>query len=368
MRKENINKDSVWYIKFITSSSLEVKIYEIQMGESNTITENDNNIFITLTKARFENLINSLMTQNILKWNNRYDKEESNQNEMWKLKIELYNGESVIKQGNNDYPDNYKEVLSILKKYGVSVKNNNNKEQINIYSEDIDSVFDKNMIVRGIAYFNKGIVDNLKIDNNTYYSTLKNIDNYHIKIELNDKNNIKSMHCDCPYEGNCKHEYAVILKIKERNYRNKTEEIESNKIDSYNIMIEEIDLVINVIKDINKIKWKRLKISDEYKQELIDSGFDINSINTPLIPDYPKELINFFVMLNKASFYDNNYLFNISKIQNDRINDLDISSIRTFLTYMYKQESSQEGLIARYIENGKLVQLLDRLKELIITK
>lgn len=365
MRKENINKDSVWYIKFITSSFLEFKIYEIQIGETNTITENDNNVFITLTKARFENLINLLLEQNILKWNDKYEDKDSDINEMWKLKIELYNGENVIKQGINKYPENYKEVISILKKYGVSISKKNPKEKINIYSEDINGLFDKNMIVRGINYFNNGVIDNLKEDNNIYYSTLKNIDNYHIKIELNDNNEIKSMHCDCPYEGNCKHEYAVILKIKEKNYKNNIESKKSNKNEIYEISINDIDVVIDILKNTNKVKWKKLKLSEEYKKELIDNGFDISKVYIPLMPDYPKELINFFVMLNKINFYDENYLFNVSSIQNSRISDLDINGIRTFLTYMYKQESSSEGLIARYIENGKLIQLLERLKELL---
>lgn len=365
MKKDNINKDSVWYIKFITGSFLEFKIYEIQIGDENTITENDNNIFITLTKARFDNLVNLLLEQNILKWNDKYEDKNSDINEMWKLKIELYNGESIIKQGVNKYPQNYKDVISILKKYGISINKKNTKEKINIYSEDINSLFDKNMIVRGINYFNNGVVDNLKEDNNIYYSTLKNIDNYHIKIELNDNNEIKSMHCDCPYEGNCKHEYAVILKIKERNYKSNIAKEKSNKNESYDISISDIDLVIDILKNTNKIKWKKLKLSEEYKKELIEKGFDIDLVNIPVVPDYPKELINFFIMLNKVKFYDENYLFNVSSIQNSRISDLDINGIRTFLTYMYKQESSSEGLIARYVENGKLIQLLQRLKELL---
>ncbi len=365
MKKENINRDSVWYIKFITSFSLQVNIFEIQMGESNTITENDNNVFITLTKARFENLINSLMEKDILKWKDKYENKLSEQNEIWKLKIELYDGNSIIKQGINEYPENYKDVISILKKYGVSIKKSDNEDMINIYSEDIDSLFDKNMIARGITYFNKGIVDNLKKDGKFYYSTLKNIDNYHIKIQLNDNNDIKSMYCDCPYEGNCKHEYAVLLKIKEKNYKEHMEELNNDKTNSYNILASQIDEIINVIKDINKINYKKLRISESYKQELIDKGFDLDSINIPSVPDYPKEVINFFVLLNKNNFYDKNYLFNMNKIQNERINDLDLDKVRTFLTYMYKQESSSVGIIARYIENGKLVQLLERLKELI---
>ena len=220
------------------------------------------------------------------------------------------------------------------------------------------------MIVRGINYFNKGIIDNLIKDENTYYSTLKNIDNYHIKVELNENNEIKTMHCDCPYEGNCKHEYAVILKIKENNYKNNINlNMEKEKL--YEISSNDIDLVIDILRNTSKIKWKKLKLSEEYKNQLIENGFDLDSINIPLIPDYPHELISFFVMLNKIEFFDKNYLFNVSKIQNDRISDLDINGIRTFLTYMYKQESSSEGLIARYVENGKLIQLLERLKEVL---
>lgn len=365
MERKNINKDNVWYIKFITGSFLEFKIYEIQMGESNTIIDNDNNIFITLTKARFENLINLLLEKNVLKWNDKYEDKNNDINEIWKLKIELYNDGSIIKQGINKYPENFKEVMSILKKYGVSINKRSIKEKINIYSEDINNLFDKNMIVRGINYFNNGVIDNLKESNNVYYSTLKNIDNYHIKIELNDKNEIKTMHCDCPYEGNCKHEYAVILKIKEKNYKNNIELEKLDKDELYNISINDIDLVIDILKNTNKVKWKKLKLSEEYKRELTENGFDISMVNIPLIPDYPKELINFFVMLNKIGFYDENYLFNVPSIQNNRISDLDINGIRTFLTYMYRQESTSEGLIARYIENGKLIQLLERLKELL---
>ena len=364
MRKQDVNKDSVWYIKFVTSSALDFKIYEIQSSETNTIVENDNNIFITLTKARFENLINLLLEQDVLKWKDKYENKDSNLNEKWKLKIELYNGETIIKQGFNEYPENYKTFLSILKKYGISSSKRNNKEKINIYYEEIDNLFDKNMIVRGINYFNKGIIDNLIKDENTYYSTLKNIDNYHIKVELNENNEIKTMHCDCPYEGNCKHEYAVILKIKENNYKNNINlNMEKEKL--YEISSNDIDLVIDILRNTSKIKWKKLKLSEEYKNQLIENGFDLDSINIPLIPDYPHELISFFVMLNKIEFFDKNYLFNVSKIQNDRISDLDINGIRTFLTYMYKQESSSEGLIARYVENGKLIQLLERLKEVL---
>lgn len=365
MKKINVNKDSVWYIKFIVSSSLDFKIYELQASDNNTITENDNNIFITLTKQRFENLINALIEQNVLSWNDKYEDLNNKKREKWKLKIELYSGEEILKQGINSYPENYKNVISILKKYGVNVKNSEKKENINIFSDEVDNLFDKNMISRGINYFNNGIIDNLKKEEYNYYSTLKNIDNYHIRINLNEKNEIVSMNCDCPYEGNCKHEYAVILKIKEENYKNKVSSTSNDELNTYNIKEKEIEYIIDVLKSINKVKWKKIKLSEEYKNELIENGFDLDSINVPSIPDYPNELIEFFVYLNKIKFFDENYLFNVSKIQNERISDLNLSEIRTFLTYMYKQESSSTGLIARYIENGKLIQLLDRLKELI---
>ncbi len=365
MKKINVNKDNVWYIKFIVSSSLDFKIYELQSGDNNTITENDNNIFITLTKQRFENLINALIDQNILSWDDKYEDLNNNKKEKWKLKIELYNGEEILKQGINSYPDNYRDVISILKRYGVNIKKIENKEKIDIFSDDINNLFDKNMILRGINYFNNGVVDNIKRDGYNYYSTLKNIDNYHIKININEKNEIVSMNCDCPYEGNCKHEYAVLLKIKEENYKKNINNIQKDESNTYSIKENEIDYIINILKDISKVKWKKIKLNEEYKNELIENGFDLDSINVPSIPDYPNELIGFFVYLNKIKFFDENYLFNVSKIQNERISDLNLSEIRTFLTYMYKQESSSTGLIARYIENGKLIQLLDRLKELI---
>ena len=364
MKKNNIDKDNVWYIKFVTSNALEVKIFEVQVGEKNTITENDNNVFITLTKVRFDNLINSLIDQKVFLWKDYYENLIDEQDECWKLKIGFYDGNSIVKKGKNAYPDNYKNVLSILKKYGISIRRKIDKVNINVYSDEIDKLFDKNMIVRGINYFNKGVIDNLICNKNYYYSTLKNIDNYHIKIELDGNNNIKNMSCDCPYEGNCKHEYAVLLKIKEENYRQQINNLEKNNC-SYSELGDSLDEIITKLKQVNKVNWKKLKLSEEYKQELTDNGFNLDSVNVPQIPDYPKDVIDLFVILNKSNFFDKNYLFNMSNIQNDRINDMNLDSIRTFLTYLYKQENSSVGLIARYLENGKLVQLLERLKELI---
>lgn len=38
---------------------------------------------------------------------------------------------------------------------------------------------------------------------------------YKVEIKVDDNNNITSMNCTCPYEANCKHEYATILYIRE---------------------------------------------------------------------------------------------------------------------------------------------------------
>ena len=41
-------------------------------------------------------------------------------------------------------------------------------------------------------------------------------DEYRVSIRVDENDNIKSMNCTCPYEANCKHEYATILCIRNK--------------------------------------------------------------------------------------------------------------------------------------------------------
>ena len=42
-------------------------------------------------------------------------------------------------------------------------------------------------------------------------------DEYRVTIRVDEDDNIKSMNCTCPYESNCKHEYATIMYIRNNN-------------------------------------------------------------------------------------------------------------------------------------------------------
>ena len=41
-------------------------------------------------------------------------------------------------------------------------------------------------------------------------------DKVQFSIRVDENDNIKSMNCTCPYEANCKHEYATILCIRNK--------------------------------------------------------------------------------------------------------------------------------------------------------
>lgn len=101
--------------------------------------------------------------------------------------------------------------------YSKDMKKTNSSSLVNLFDGNIDNLFSYNIIVRGHKYFLDKMVYNVVKNNNLYIGYVQGsnpIDEYKVTIKIDNNNDIISMSCTCPYESNCKHEYATILYIR----------------------------------------------------------------------------------------------------------------------------------------------------------
>lgn len=94
---------------------------------------------------------------------------------------------------------------------------------------------------RGEEYYKKGNIISCIKAKDRYYAKVKgNYNNiYNVLIELN--KDYTYMECSCPFEGNCKHEYAVLNAIKDKEYNEKViKKIPKENTKSLKQLIEDI--------------------------------------------------------------------------------------------------------------------------------
>lgn len=116
------------------------------------------------------------------------------------------------------------ELLNIsedLKKYvdpKVLIRDEDDNQNIDLFSEKLDDLFEYKVISRGINYFKEDMICSSIHYNNKYITYVQGSDfetEYEVEIEMKGTT-IKKMKCNCPYEGNCKHQYASILYLREK--------------------------------------------------------------------------------------------------------------------------------------------------------
>ena len=134
--------------------------------------------------------------------------------------LELKNKE-VIKDYRNDINEiiGVKEDLSKFKEPKVLMQSTNkkSKDEINIFNGNVDMLFSPLIVSRGKEYYQDRMIFNCVKNGDTYIGYVQGSnpkDEYKVSIKLDENDNIKSMSCTCPYESNCKHEYATILYIR----------------------------------------------------------------------------------------------------------------------------------------------------------
>lgn len=77
---------------------------------------------------------------------------------------------------------------------------------------DFEKEFSQAILEKGLDYYNKGCVKNLKVDGNWIEALVKGSHKYHVSIELKE-NKIVYSECDCPYfldHDECKHVVGVL--------------------------------------------------------------------------------------------------------------------------------------------------------------
>ena len=136
--------------------------------------------------------------------------------------------------------------IDIIRKYDFD--NFDNRINKKLEDETINKIIDKNInnfqhqiIKRGKDYYKAGNVIQVIKNKNTFIAKVKGTDYYEVKITIDKDSKTLSCNCDCPCEFSCKHEYAVLLAIKNKKYIEKElkEEIVKNNI-TLNKLIQNI--------------------------------------------------------------------------------------------------------------------------------
>ncbi|MDO4282259.1 MAG: hypothetical protein Q4D02_01365 [Clostridia bacterium] len=98
------------------------------------------------------------------------------------------------------------------------------RERVVNIQGDIESLFEEKIIYRGLDYYEANMVYSCNKAEDKYTAFVQGasfINEYEVNIYCDGQGNIQKMECNCPYEQNCKHEYATLMCIKEKYYGKK---------------------------------------------------------------------------------------------------------------------------------------------------
>lgn len=191
--------------------------------------------------------------------------------------------------------------LELLKKIDANIVNDKDlsyKNIVLIIDEQLKN-FQHQIIKRGKDYYKAGNVIQVIKNKNTFIAKVKGTDYYEVKITIDKDSKTLSCNCDCPCEFLCKHEYAVLLAIKNKKYIEKElkEEIVKNNI-TLNELIQNIP-------------------ADELKQYILKKIFDKN-FSDYLLLDFNDFEVDFLKYLPSQPYeYYYNNLYNYVMINDD---------------------------------------------------
>ena len=119
----------------------------------------------------------------------------------------------VLKKPFKDSNVKYKEKEIVTKESII--------KKLNLFNMDVyDDMFSPQIRKRGEEYYEEDKIKYFKQNNNKYTCRITGTDTYKVSISFNNENNsvIDNATCTCPYHKednkNCKHIYALLLKIK----------------------------------------------------------------------------------------------------------------------------------------------------------
>ena len=191
--------------------------------------------------------------------------------------------------------------LELLKKIDANIVNDKDlsyKNIVLIIDEQLKN-FQHQIIKRGKDYYKAGNVIQVIKNKNTFIAKVKGTDYYEVKITIDKDSKTLSCNCTCPCEFLCKHEYAVLLAIKNKKYIEKElkEEIIKNNI-TLNELIQNIP-------------------ATELKQYILKKIFDKN-FSDYLLLDFNDFEVDFLKYLPSQPYeYYYNNLYNYVMINDD---------------------------------------------------
>ena len=119
-------------------------------------------------------------------------------------------------------PKKYEGLLyMILAKLTDSTEKYEYKEnfEFDLFKGNIDKIFQYQIVERGKKYYEEDKVTFLEKINDKYFAVVEGSKKYVVIIRYHEKEKIMQVYCDCPCEFFCKHVYAVILAIRNGDFK-----------------------------------------------------------------------------------------------------------------------------------------------------
>jgi len=91
--------------------------------------------------------------------------------------------------------------------------------KFDLFNDDLNNIFDKQIISRGEKYHDEGRVSFLEKLGDKYYAVVDGKEAYVVIIKYDEENKTTQVYCSCPCEFFCKHIYAVIEAIRNKEFK-----------------------------------------------------------------------------------------------------------------------------------------------------
>ncbi|MBR4178860.1 MAG: SWIM zinc finger family protein [Bacilli bacterium] len=91
--------------------------------------------------------------------------------------------------------------------------------KFDLFNDDLTNIFEDKIIARGKKYREEGKVSFLEKIGDRYYAIVDGNQTYVVVISYNEKEKITQVYCSCPCEFYCKHIYAVIEAIRNKEFK-----------------------------------------------------------------------------------------------------------------------------------------------------
>ena len=191
--------------------------------------------------------------------------------------------------------------------------------------EEYKSEFDYQIIKRGEDYYNNGHVVRCFSTNEGFIAVVRGC-NRDYTVRVYNESDYLYMECECPYEDHCKHEYAVLLSIRDKAFN------------IVNLKKEIPEVIYNLKEIVSKIP------ADKLKEYILNKGADYVVFETTT---FEKEFFDYLPRQSKNYYYNSLYNEYILKMN--------------FVDLLTKYERS----IKKYIEKESYEDAFDIIQSII---